>query len=75
MGGDCRKGTILGCDIGPIGGKFGSLGMVVPVLKYRHFTYDEVTLFGYCERPGFRRIGFGECRGRIADGRAPESDF
>ena len=27
---------------------------------------DEVILKGYCEREGFRRIGFGECRGRIS---------
>jgi len=27
---------------------------------------DEVIFKGYCEREGFRRIGFGECRGRIA---------
>jgi fumarylacetoacetase len=26
---------------------------------------DEVILRGYCERPGFRRIGFGECRGVV----------
>jgi fumarylacetoacetase len=26
---------------------------------------DEVTLRGYCEREGFRRIGFGECRGTV----------
>jgi fumarylacetoacetase len=26
---------------------------------------DEVVLRAYCEREGFRRIGFGECRGRI----------
>ncbi len=26
---------------------------------------DEVILKGYCEREGFRRIGFGECRGII----------
>jgi fumarylacetoacetase len=26
---------------------------------------DEVTLRGYCERDGFRRIGFGPCRGMI----------
>lgn len=26
---------------------------------------DEVTFRGYCEKPGFRRIGFGECRGSI----------
>jgi fumarylacetoacetase len=26
---------------------------------------DEVIMRGYCERPGYRRIGFGECRGRV----------
>jgi len=26
---------------------------------------DEVIMKGFCERDGFRRIGFGECRGRI----------
>lgn len=26
---------------------------------------DEVIMRGFCERQGFRRIGFGECRGRI----------
>ncbi|MGH9949776.1 MAG: fumarylacetoacetase, partial [Pyrinomonadaceae bacterium] len=26
---------------------------------------DEIIMKGYCEREGFRRIGFGECRGRI----------
>jgi fumarylacetoacetase len=26
---------------------------------------DSVTLRGYCEREGFRRIGFGECRGTV----------
>jgi fumarylacetoacetase len=24
-----------------------------------------VVLRGYCHRPGFRRIGFGECRGTV----------
>jgi fumarylacetoacetase len=27
--------------------------------------YDEIIMRGYCEREGFRRIGFGECRGMI----------
>ena len=27
---------------------------------------DEVIMKGFCEKEGFRRIGFGECRGRIA---------
>lgn len=26
---------------------------------------DTIVLRGYCERPGFRRIGFGECRGTV----------
>ena len=26
---------------------------------------DEVVLRGYCEREGYRRIGLGECRGRV----------
>lgn len=26
---------------------------------------DEVIMKGYCEREGFRRIGLGECRGRV----------
>jgi fumarylacetoacetase len=26
---------------------------------------DEVVFRGYCEREGFRRIGFGECRGMV----------
>ncbi len=26
---------------------------------------DEVVFRGYCERDGYRRIGFGECRGRV----------
>ncbi len=31
---------------------------------------DEVIMKGYCEREGFRRIGFGECRGRIVAAKA-----
>ena len=26
---------------------------------------DEVIMKGFCEREGFRRFGFGECRGRV----------
>jgi fumarylacetoacetase len=26
---------------------------------------DEIIMKGFCEREGFKRIGFGECRGRI----------
>lgn len=31
---------------------------------------DEVILRGFCERPGFARIGFGECRGVVLPARA-----
>jgi len=31
---------------------------------------DEVILKGYCEREGFRRIGFGECRGIVTPARS-----
>lgn len=26
---------------------------------------DEVIIRGFCEKPGGRRIGFGECRGKV----------
>jgi fumarylacetoacetase len=26
---------------------------------------DEVVMTGWCERPGYARIGFGECRGVV----------
>lgn len=26
---------------------------------------DEVIIRGFCEKPGARRIGFGECRGKV----------
>jgi fumarylacetoacetase len=32
---------------------------------------DCVVLRGYCERPGARRIGFGECRGTVLPARSP----
>jgi fumarylacetoacetase len=34
---------------------------------------DEVILRGYCQRDGFARIGFGECRGTIMPSQAPSS--
>ena len=30
---------------------------------------DEIIMKGFCEREGFRRIGLGECRGRIVSDR------
>jgi fumarylacetoacetase len=31
---------------------------------------DEVVLRGWCEQPGFRRIGLGKCRGIILPARS-----
>jgi len=43
----------------------------LPTGEMRKFLEDgdEVIIKGYCEREGFRRIGFGECRGRILPAR------
>ena len=45
----------------------GSQPITLPTGEVRRFLEDgdEVILRGCCERDGFRRIGFGECRGRI----------
>ncbi len=46
----------------------GTQPLALPGGERRTFLEDgdEVVLRAYCERPGRRRIGFGECRGRIA---------
>jgi fumarylacetoacetase len=31
-----------------------------------------VVLRGFCERDGYRRIGFGECRGTVTPATAPK---
>ena len=40
----------------------------LPTGEQRRFLEDgdEVIMSGFCEREGFRRIGFGECRGIVA---------
>ena len=45
----------------------GTEPLDLPSGEQRRFLEDgdEVIMKGYCEREGFRRIGFGECRGRI----------
>ncbi len=45
----------------------GANPIQLPTGEARRFLQDgdEVILRGYCEREGFRRIGFGECRGAI----------
>ncbi|MGH9406721.1 MAG: fumarylacetoacetase [Terriglobia bacterium] len=46
----------------------GADPIALPTGESRRFLEDgdEVIFRGYCERAGFRRIGFGECRGLIA---------
>lgn len=48
----------------------GKEPITLPTGETRAFLEDgdEVTLRGYCEREGARRIGFGECRGEIVGG-------
>jgi fumarylacetoacetase len=45
----------------------GSEPIELPTGETRRFLEDgdEVILRGYCEAPGFRRIGLGECHGTI----------
>ena len=45
----------------------GTEPIELPTGEQRRFLEDgdEVIMKGYCEREGFRRIGLGECRGRI----------
>jgi fumarylacetoacetase len=45
----------------------GTEPVELPSGEQRRFLEDgdEVIMRGYCEREGFRRIGLGECRGRI----------
>jgi fumarylacetoacetase len=46
----------------------GALPIALPTGEQRRFLEDgdEVILRGHCARDGFRRIGFGECRGVIS---------
>ncbi|CAN5748070.1 fumarylacetoacetase [soil metagenome] len=47
--------------------KRGAEPVTLPSGETRKFLEDgdEIIMKGFCEREGFRRIGFGECRGRI----------
>jgi fumarylacetoacetase len=46
----------------------GSEPLTLPTGEARRFLEDgdEVIMRGWCERAGYRRIGFGECRGVVA---------
>lgn len=52
----------------------GTEPLELPTGETRRFLEDgdEVILRGWCEQPGFQRIGFGECRGEILPARPSE---
>jgi fumarylacetoacetase len=69
------SGTISGAAAGTQGSLIeltwnGERPIELPGGERRAFLEggDEITLRGWCERPGARRIGFGAARGRIVDG-------
>ena len=49
----------------------GTEPITLPTGEQRRFLEDgdEVIFRGFCERPGFARIGFGECRGSVLGAR------
>jgi fumarylacetoacetase len=66
------SGTVSGPDKGSRGCLLelswrGTEPVALPTGEELRFLRDgdEVTLRGFCERQGFARIGFGECRGTI----------
>ncbi|MEO7217206.1 MAG: fumarylacetoacetase [Gemmatimonadaceae bacterium] len=66
------SGTVSGPDAGQRGclleiTRRGTEPLTLPTGEQRQFLEDgdEVILRGYCEREGFVRIGFGECRAMI----------
>ena len=52
----------------------GTQPVALPDGESRTFLQDgdEVIFRGYCERPGYARIGFGECRGTVLPAVLPE---
>lgn len=66
------SGTVSGATKDSLGSLIelterGTTPINLPVGETRRFLQDgdEVIFHGYCEREGFRRIGFGACRGDI----------
>lgn len=58
---DSERGCLLEMTYG------GKEPIELPSGETRKFLedYDEIIMRGFCERDGFRRIGFGECRGVV----------
>jgi fumarylacetoacetase len=78
-----RTGDLLGSGTlsGPAAEQGGSLlelsnggktPLILPNGEQRSFLADgdTITLRGYCQREGFKRIGFGECRGSVLPAKA-----
>ena len=68
------SGTISGSEAGTQGcllelTQRGTRPIVLPTGEVRSFLVegDEVTLWGYCEKEGYIRIGLGQCQGCIAE--------
>lgn len=66
------SGTVSGASPGSQGSLLeitqrGAHPIELPSGEIRSFLWDadEIILRGYCEKEGFVRIGFGECRGKI----------
>ncbi|WP_454674924.1 fumarylacetoacetase [Achromobacter pestifer] len=66
------SGTVSGADRGAWGSlleitRGGADPLILPTGELRTFLADgdEVVIKGFCERQGFARIGFGQCRGVI----------
>jgi fumarylacetoacetase len=69
------SGTVSGPEAGSFGclleiTQRGAQPLTLPNGEQRKFLQDgdEVIFRGWCEKPGHRRIGFGECRGRVLPG-------
>lgn len=85
-GGGLRAGDLLGTGTisGPEPGTLGCLlemtrggrePLTLPTGETRGYLGDgdEITIQGWCEAPGARRIGFGECRGLVLPALPPSS--
>lgn len=66
------SGTVSGAEAGSQGSLLeitqrGSKGIALPTGEERGFLFDgdEVIFRGYCEKEGYARVGFGECRGVV----------
>ncbi len=71
------SGTVSGAETESRGSMLertwrGTEPLTLPSGETRTFLADgdEITIRGWCERDGARRIGFGECRGRILPARS-----